>query len=54
MGRPAKNKTPRTKKLTLMLSDDELLLIRHCAEEMGISRTDVIMEAINRLKKTII
>lgn len=51
MGRPAKNINPRTERLSLRVSPDEVTDIECCADRLGVSRTDAIIEGINRLKK---
>lgn len=50
MGRPIKNKNPRTEKLTIMLSEIEKNDIQYCSEKLGISRTDTIIKGIEELK----
>ena len=49
MGRPLKNVEPRTKKLTLRLSESELLMIKALSDRLGLSRTDVIILGVERL-----
>lgn len=53
MGRPAKNTNPRTERLSLRVSHDEILSIEYCSKKLEVSRTDAIIEGINRLKKEI-
>ena len=50
MGRPLKNVEPRTKKLTLRLSESELLMIKALSDKLGLSRTDVIILGVERLE----
>ena len=49
IGRPLKNVEPRTKKLTLRLSESELLMIKALSDRLGLSRTDVIILGVERL-----
>ncbi|MGP1569023.1 MAG: CopG family transcriptional regulator [Peptoanaerobacter stomatis] len=53
MGRPKKNSSPRTEKLTLRLSQDELSDIKYCADKIGLSRTDTIVKSIKDLKNNL-
>lgn len=50
MGRPPKNKIPRSERLSLRLSEDELKDIDYLSKKMNISRTDVIVKAIDMFK----
>lgn len=50
MGRPAKNKNPRTERLSLRVSPEEVSDIEYCANKLNVSRTDAIIEGITRLK----
>ncbi len=51
MGRPKKNKYPRTEKITIMLSENEKKDIQYCADKLNVSRTDVIVKSVNLLQK---
>ena len=53
MGRPLKTEHPRTKKLTVRLSDYELERIGKCADVLSKTRTDTIMLGISLLEKDI-
>ena len=53
MGRPLKTEYPRTKKLTIRLSDHELERIGKCADILSKIRTDTIMLGIDLLEKDI-
>ncbi len=53
MGRPLKTEYPRTKKLTIRLSDHELERIGKCADILSKTRTDTIMLGIDLLEKDI-
>ena len=53
MGRPLKTEYPRTKKLTIRLSDHELERIGKCADVLSKTRTDTIMLGIDLLEKDI-
>jgi uncharacterized protein (DUF1778 family) len=48
-GRP-KSDNPRNEDLNIRLTKTEKTLIKECAEYLGRSRTDTIMEGINRIK----
>lgn len=50
MGRPSQSTAPRTKKLTLNLSEEELQEIGFLSEKLNVSRTDAIVMAIKELK----
>lgn len=47
-GRPPKE-NPRNVSLNIRITQDEAELIKACAERLGVSRTDAIMEGIRRL-----
>lgn len=51
IGRPSKNINPRTQRMSLRVSQEEIDDIEYCSEKLKISRTDAIIEGINRLKK---
>lgn len=49
MGRPTKQEQPRNKKLGIKLTEAEYSELNHCAELLGIPRTDAIMLGIKKL-----
>jgi len=51
IGRPIKNENPRTDKLTLRLSKNELSDIEYCSKKLKLSRTDTIVKSIKELKE---
>ena len=48
LGRP-RNAIPRNKKLTLQLTEDEYNKIMSCAKQYGLTRTDMIIKAVDLL-----
>ena len=46
-GRPPKTGITRTKKITIRVTEDDLLKIGRCAEHLNKSRTDAIMYGIH-------
>lgn len=48
-GRPTKGDTPRTKKIGIRASEEELSKIEYCADKLNVSRTDAIMRGIDLL-----
>ena len=53
MGRPIKRDTNKTEKLNIRLTKEDKKLIQDCADKMNISKSDVIVKAIELLKKTV-
>jgi len=49
-GRPPKGEQVRTGKITIRVSDQELLKIQECAERLNSTRTDAIITGIDLLK----
>jgi len=50
-GRPPKGEESRTEKINLRISKGEVQKIQDCAEQLGVSRTDAIMQGIDLLKE---
>ena len=50
-GRPPKGEESRTEKIKLRISKGEVQKIQDCAEQLGVSRTDAIMQGIDLLKE---
>ena len=50
-GRPTTNK--KTERLEIRLAPDELALMQECANELGISKTDVINKGVKLVKAEI-
>lgn len=48
-GRPTSNK--KTERLEIRLAPNEAALLEECAEKMGTTKTDVIMEGVKLVKK---
>lgn len=48
-GRPTSNK--KTERLEIRLAPNEAALLEECAEKMGATKTDVIMEGVKLVKK---
>ena len=53
MGRPIKRDTNKTEKLNIRLTKEDKKLIQDCADKMNISKSDVIVKAIELFKKTV-
>ena len=53
MGRPLKGDNPKAVSLHLRISSDEAELIKNCSEQLGISRTDMILRAVKLLANQI-
>lgn len=49
IGRP-KTENPRNKRLEIRLTGDELERINNCSKLLGKTRTDTILEGINKLE----
>lgn len=49
-GRPPKGIESRTEKINIRVSKSESKRIQDCAEKLGISRTDAIMQGIDLLE----
>lgn len=49
-GRPPKGEESRTEKINLRISKSEVQKIQDCAEQLGVSRTDAIMQGIDLLR----
>ena len=47
-GRPTSNK--RTKRLEIRMAPDEAQLLQECADELQVSKTEVIVKGIRRVK----
>lgn len=52
MGRPTKRDTNKSEKLNIRLTKEDKQLIQDCADRMNISKSDVIVKAIELLNKT--
>lgn len=50
-GRPIKGTSKRDRNLQIRMSEEELDLLEECAEQLGISRTDVISRGIRLVKE---
>ena len=53
MGRPTKRDTNKSEKLNIRLTKEDKQLIQDCADRMNISKSDVIVKAIELLNKTV-
>ncbi len=53
MGRPTKAEVARNKKITIRVSESDLIDIEACAKSLEISRTDALLKGIEILKKSI-
>ncbi len=49
-GRPTKGETSRNVKLTIQLAEAENAMLKQCAEQKKVTRTDVIVEGIKLVK----
>lgn len=49
-GRPPKGEESRTEKINLRISKSEVQKIQDCAKQLGVSRTDAIMQGIDLLR----
>lgn len=49
-GRPPKGTESRTEKINIRVSKSESKRIQECAEKIGVSRTDAIMQGIGLLE----
>lgn len=47
-GRPTSNK--KTERLEIRLTQDERALLQECADRMGVTKTEVIVEGVRRVK----
>ena len=50
-GRPIKGTSRRDKSLQLRMSAEELALLDECAQQLAISRTDVICRGVQLVKR---
>lgn len=53
IGRPTKRYTSKSEKLNIRLTKEDKQLIQDCADRMNISKSDVIVKAIELLNKTV-
>ena len=53
IGRPTKRDTSKSEKLNIRLTKEDKQLIQDCADRMNISKSDVIVKAIELLNKTV-
>ena len=53
MGRPIKGDYPRDKRLSLRISEEEMLDIEYCSKKLNKTKIDTVMEGIYLLKKEI-
>lgn len=53
MGRPTKADVARNKKITIRVSESDLVDIEYCAKSLEISRTDALLKGIEILKNNI-
>lgn len=53
MGRPIKGDNPRDKRLSLRISEEEMLDIEYCSKKLNKTKIDTVMEGIYLLKKEI-
>ncbi len=53
MGRPTKQDTNKSEKLNIRLTKEDKQLIQYCADKLNLSKSDVIVKAIELLKKTV-
>ncbi len=51
MGRPVKAGEPKTVSLHLRITKSEAERIQRCSEQLGLNRTDTIMQGIEMLEK---
>ena len=52
IGRPTKRDTSKSEKLNIRLTKEDKQLIQDCADRMNISKSDVIVKAIELLNQT--
>lgn len=53
IGRPTKRDTSKSEKLNIRLTKEDKQLIQDCADRMNISKSDVIVKAIELLNQTV-
>lgn len=53
IGRPTKRDTSKSEKLNIRLTKQDKQLIQDCADRMNISKSDVIVKAIELLNQTV-
>lgn len=53
IGRPTKLDTSKSEKLNIRLTKQDKQLIQDCADRMNISKSDVIVKAIELLNQTV-
>ncbi len=51
MGRPLKSSEPKTVSLHLRITKSESERIQKCSEQLGLNRTETIMQGIKMLEK---